>query len=65
MIIRAGKIFPAKTSTGFFLTLEQIADRFAPAFVLIDGSAHIFCAYFALLPLNHSTGLPTNALYGF
>jgi DNA polymerase-1 len=36
-----------------------------PRLFLIDGSAYIFGAYFALPPLNHSTGLPTHAIYGF
>jgi DNA polymerase-1 len=36
-----------------------------PRLFLIDGSAYIFRAYFALPPLNHSTGLPTHAIYGF
>ena len=32
---------------------------------LIDGSSYIFRAFFALPPLNNSTGLPTNAIFGF
>jgi DNA polymerase I len=36
-----------------------------PRLFQFDGSAYIFRAYFALPPLNHSTGLPTHAIYGF
>ena len=32
---------------------------------LIDGSAYIYRAYFALPPLSNSRGLQTNAIYGF
>ena len=32
---------------------------------LIDGSSYIFRAFFAIPPLNNSTGLPTNAVFGF
>jgi len=32
---------------------------------LVDGSAYIFRAYFALPPLSRADGLPTHALYGF
>ncbi|HHB75749.1 MAG TPA: DNA polymerase I, partial [Desulfobulbus sp.] len=32
---------------------------------LIDGSAYIYRAYHAIHPLSNSTGLPTNAVYGF
>jgi len=32
---------------------------------LIDGSSYIFRAYFALPPLTNSSGLPTQAIYGF
>ena len=32
---------------------------------LVDGSAYIYRAYFALPPLNNSKGLQTNAIYGF
>jgi len=32
---------------------------------LIDGSAYIYRAFFALPPLNNSKGLQTNAVYGF
>jgi DNA polymerase I len=37
----------------------------APRLFLIDGSSHIFRAYFALPPLKNSAGLPTNAIFGF
>ena len=36
-----------------------------PRLFLIDGSAYIFRAFFAIPPLNHSAGLPTNAIFGF
>lgn len=36
-----------------------------PRLFLIDGSAYIFRAFFAIPPLNHSAGLPTNAVFGF
>lgn len=32
---------------------------------LIDGSAYIYRAYHAIAPLSNSSGLPTNAIYGF
>ena len=32
---------------------------------LIDGSAYIFRAYYAVAPLSNSEGFPTNALFGF
>ncbi|MGH7771257.1 MAG: 5'-3' exonuclease [Candidatus Binatia bacterium] len=32
---------------------------------LIDGSSYIFRAFFALPPLTNSSGLPTQAIYGF
>jgi DNA polymerase-1 len=32
---------------------------------LIDGSAYIFRAFFAIPPLTNSAGLPTNAIFGF
>ncbi len=35
------------------------------ALYLIDGSAYIYRAYFALPPLSNSKGLQTNAVYGF
>jgi DNA polymerase-1 len=36
-----------------------------PRLFLIDGSAYIFRAFFAIPPLKNSTGLPTNAILGF
>ena len=32
---------------------------------LIDGSAYIYRAYHAIASLSNSSGLPTNAIYGF
>ncbi len=32
---------------------------------LIDGSAYIYRAFFALPPLSNSKGMQTNAVYGF
>ena len=32
---------------------------------LVDGSGYIFRAYFAIPPRNTSTGIPTNATFGF
>lgn len=34
-------------------------------FYLVDGSAYVYRAYFALPPLSNSKGLQTNAIYGF
>ncbi|HJT19529.1 MAG TPA: DNA polymerase I [Nitrospira sp.] len=36
-----------------------------PTMYLIDGSAYIYRAFFALPPLNNSKGFQTNAVYGF
>jgi DNA polymerase-1 len=36
-----------------------------PTCYLIDGSAYIYRAFFALPALSNSRGLPTNAVYGF
>ena len=36
-----------------------------PRVFLVDGSAYIFRAFFAIPPLNNSSGLPTNAIFGF
>jgi len=36
-----------------------------PTLYLIDGSAYVYRAFFALPPLNNSKGLQTNAVYGF
>src|SRR5262245_53352643 len=32
---------------------------------LIDGSAYVYRAFFALPPLTNAVGMPTNAAYGF
>jgi len=34
-------------------------------FYIIDGSSYIYRAYFAIRELSTSTGIPTNAVYGF
>ena len=36
-----------------------------PRLILVDGSAYIFRAYYALPPMTNSLGVPTNAVYGF
>ena len=36
-----------------------------PTLYLIDGSAYIYRAFFALPPLSNSKGMQTNAVYGF
>jgi DNA polymerase-1 len=36
-----------------------------PRLFLIDGSSYIFRAFFGTPPLDHSTGLPTHAVFGF
>lgn len=36
-----------------------------PALYLVDGSAYVYRAFFALPALTNSKGLPTNAIYGF
>ncbi len=36
-----------------------------PTLYLIDGSAYVYRAFFALPPLSNSKGLQTNAVYGF
>jgi DNA polymerase-1 len=36
-----------------------------PTLYLIDGSAYIYRAFFALPPLSNSKGIQTNAVYGF
>ena len=33
--------------------------------ILIDGSAYIFRAYYALPPMNRKDGTPVNAVFGF
>ena len=42
-----------------------IAESDRKTFYLIDGSAYIYRAFFALPALNNSKGLQTNAVYGF
>lgn len=42
-----------------------IAESNRKTFYLIDGSAYIYRAFFALPALNNSKGLQTNAVYGF
>jgi DNA polymerase-1 len=42
---------------------QQVVTR--PTLYLIDGSAYIYRAFFALPPLNNSKGFQTNAVYGF
>src|SRR5437667_2409838 len=41
----------------------QMTER--PVLYLIDGSAYLYRAFFALPDLSTSTGVPTNAVYGF
>ena len=36
-----------------------------PCIFLLDASSYIFRAFYAIPPLNHSAGLPTNAIFGF
>src|SRR5436309_4439435 len=36
-----------------------------PVLYLIDGSAYLYRAFFALPDLSTTTGVPTNAVYGF
>jgi len=38
---------------------------FKPTLFLIDGSSYIYRAFFALPYLSNSSGVPTNAVYGF
>jgi len=45
------------------MTSPQTDNR--PTLYLIDGSAYIYRAFFALPALNNSKGLQTNAVYGF
>lgn len=42
-----------------------IAETTRKSFYLVDGSAYIYRAFFALPALNNSKGLQTNAVYGF
>ena len=45
------------------VTMGRMTQR--PALYLIDGSAYIYRAFFALPDLSTAAGLPTNAVYGF
>jgi DNA polymerase-1 len=45
------------------MSLAAVSSR--PKLYLIDGSAYVYRAFFALPPLNNSKGLQTNAVYGF
>lgn len=36
-----------------------------PTFYIVDGSAYIYRAFYAVRRLSNSSGFPTNALYGF
>jgi DNA polymerase-1 len=45
--------------------MTSTASESRPTLYLIDGSAYIYRAYFALPPLNNSKGFQTNAIYGF
>ena len=43
--------------------MRRMTDR--PTLYLIDGSAYLYRAFFALPDLSTAAGLPTNAVYGF
>ena len=45
--------------------LAQASVSSRPTLYLIDGSAYVYRAFFALPALNNSKGLQTNAVYGF
>jgi DNA polymerase I len=45
--------------------MTAAAPHSRPTLYLIDGSAYIYRAFFALPPLNNSKGFQTNAVYGF
>src|SRR5688500_18510402 len=45
--------------------MSEAAVSSRPTLYLIDGSAYVYRAFFALPPLNNSKGLQTNAVYGF
>ena len=40
-------------------------DADAPTLYIVDGSAYIYRAFYAVRRLSNSAGFPTNALYGF
>src|SRR5574339_392307 len=44
---------------------QEPVDSSRPTLYLIDGSAYVYRAFFALPALNNSKGLQTNAVYGF
>src|SRR2546425_6703096 len=44
-------------------TMGPMTER--PVLYLIDGSAYLYRAFFALPDLSTTTGVPTNAVYGF
>ena len=45
--------------------LPQASASSRPTLYLIDGSAYVYRAFFALPALNNSKGIQTNAVYGF
>jgi DNA polymerase-1 len=45
--------------------MSQAEIQRRPSLSLIDGSAYIYRAFFALPPLSNSRGIQTNAVYGF
>jgi DNA polymerase-1 len=45
--------------------LSEASPSSRPTLYLIDGSAYVYRAFFALPALNNSKGLQTNAVYGF
>ena len=45
--------------------IEPNPQKESPTLYLIDGSAYIYRAYHAVRGLSNSTGLPTNATFGF
>ncbi len=44
---------------------NQTSSQDNPIFYIVDGSAYIYRAFYAVRHLSNSKGLPTNALYGF
>ena len=45
--------------------MDESQNNSSPTLYLIDGSAHIYRAYHAVRGLSNSSGMPTNATYGF
>ena len=45
--------------------IESVREAGRPTLYLIDGSAYIYRAYHAVRGLSNSSGLPTNATFGF